>query len=241
MSGRLARKEKIRGNRSRTTLYDASGTVSDRGVARLEESHTSWHYYFEGWWKHYGADGKLEKLVLYEKGKIIRTKYVDASISLNDSLSFVLNDMEKRFLNENAKLLDSVNSSRYQPQRRERFHLEIHGQDTTTFHQLQQILARFGYPSEKLAGGSTNIPFFILSNAPLYLREKYIPLLCAAADEGKLSWKSLAFYLDKISVAKGEPQQFGTQFYFDGKGVPHDYPCVAQEQLILNRKRVGLD
>jgi antitoxin component YwqK of YwqJK toxin-antitoxin module len=78
--GTLYRKEKYkRGKPTRkvkTTLYHPNGKVAVKGVALQYEDHLKIHYYWDGDWRYYAEDGKLEKKVQYNKGNPVQTKYL---------------------------------------------------------------------------------------------------------------------------------------------------------------------
>lgn len=61
-----------------------------------------------------------------------------------------------------------------------------------------------------------------------------------AANKEEISWKSLAFFIDKVKVAKGEKQVYGTQYYLR-KDEYITYPIEDMEHLNARRAGVGLE
>ena len=239
MQGVLERKEISRFKKLRTTFYYPNGSVRLKGKARIENTPEKIHYFFYGKWRYYDEKGKLLKYGYYENGKLLRTEYVDKNNKTNDSLMNALNEMDKYFNETNADLLDSLATAAFNPAKRERLQLELYMRDTLSFNKLEFVFSHYGYPSIDRTHESAVIPFYILSHAPTYMKEKYLPLLKLAADKKDLEWKSLAFFIDKIKVAKGEKQIYGTQYYFK-KREQVFYPIDDPENLEKRRTEVGL-
>lgn len=239
MQGQLERKEITRFKILRTTMYYPDGTIRLKGKARIENLTDKIHYYFYGKWLYYDKQGKLLKYCYYEKGILVRTEYVDKNNKTNDSLINALNAMDKYFNEVNADLLDSIATTGFNPQKRERLQLELYMRDTLSFKKVEFIFAHYGYPSVDRTHEAAIIPFYILSYAPTYLKEKHLPLLKQAADKKDLDWKPLAFFIDKIKVAKGEKQIYGTQYYFS-KRQQVFYPIEDPDNLAKRRAEVGL-
>jgi len=244
MDGVLERKEKTRFKVLKTTLYYPNQIIRFKGQARIDNEVDRIHYYFFGKWKYFDENGNFLKYCYYEKGKLIRTVYADKNNKTNDSLIHALVLLDTTFQVNNADLLDSISRAGFNIQKRERLQFELYMTDTTTFHNLELILTRYGYPSKERVHESSIIPFYILSHAPTGIRERYLPLLITAADKGDIEWKSLAYYIDKIKVAKGEKQVYATQYY--RKSNPNKfeiiyYPVEDPEGLRERRVRVGLE
>ena len=113
--------------------------------------------------------------------------------------------------------------------------------DSISFDRIGYIIDVFGYPSKEIAGESNSIPFYILSFAPIKAKEKYLNQLILAADRDYISWKSLAYFIDKLKVARGEKQVYGTQGNYDKDYHFILYPCIDLENLNARREKVGLD
>lgn len=78
--GTLYRKEKYRRGKPlrkvKTTLYHPNGKAAVKGMALQYEDELKIHYYWDGDWRYYAEDGKLEKRVQYQKGNLVQTKYL---------------------------------------------------------------------------------------------------------------------------------------------------------------------
>lgn len=239
--GVLDRREINRFKKMKTTFYYPNGKVKLKGNARIENTATEIHYYFYGKWKAYNDSGMLVKNMYYEKGKLIKTVYLDKNIRTNDSLIETLNVIDKEFALHNNSLMDSINANSKNQTKKYFFEKQLYYMDSLSFDRVGHILDVFGYPSKEIAGESSGIPFYILSFAPVYVKEKYLNQFILAADRDYISWKSLAYYIDKIKIAKGEKQVYGTQGNYDNNYKFLMYPCIDPENLNIRRERVGLE
>lgn len=77
--GTIYRKEKYKRGKPlrkvKTTLYHPNGKTAVKGVAFQYEDEMKIHYYWDGDWRYYAENGKLEKKVQYQKGNLVQTKY----------------------------------------------------------------------------------------------------------------------------------------------------------------------
>ncbi len=236
--GILDRREINRFKKMKTTFYYPNGKVKLKGNARLENLPDRVHYYFYGKWQSYSDSGILVKNQYYEQGKLIKTEYLDKNIKTNDSLIEVLNVIDKEFALHNNTLTDSINANLKNSLKKTYFENQLHYLDSLSFDRVGHIINVFDYPSKEIAGESANIPFYILSFAPLAVKEKYVNQFILAADRGYISWKSLAFFIDKLKVAQGEKQIYGTQGSYDAKYNFTIFPVIDPESL--NKRRVGV-
>lgn len=238
--GYLGRKEIVRFNRIRTSFYYPNGIKRLKGKARIESRGDTLHYFFYGRWKYYDEKGKLVKYNYYKKGGLVNTVYLDKNNRLIDSLINVLNTLEKNFKEKNRELLNAIDKCWYDHRKSENYRLQLFRQDSLTFSETGKFLERSGYPSVKLTGESSGVPFFIMCYATTDLKEKYLPFFRKAVVTGDLASTTLAFYIDKLELAKGEKQVYGTQYYFDKNRKTVFYPSVDPENLEKRRQAVGL-
>ncbi len=239
--GVLNRKEINRFRKIKTTFYYPNGKVKLKGNARLENLPEKVHYYFYGKWKAYNDSGKLVKYYFYDQGKLLKTVYLDKTIKTNDSLIEALNLVDKGFAEHNKTLTDSINAHLIDKNTRLVFENQLRYQDSLSFNSLTQIIDIYGYPSKEMAGESASIPFYILSFAPLMIKEKYMNEFILAADRGNISWRSLAYFIDKVKVARGEKQVYGTSGTYDKDYNYTMYPVIDPENLNKRRAGVGLE
>jgi hypothetical protein len=239
--GVLDRREINRFKKMKTTFYYPNGMVKLKGNARIENLPDKVHYYFYGKWTAYNDSGALVKYQYYENGKLIKTEYLDKNIKINDSLIEVLNVIDKEFALHNTILTDSINSNLNNQSKKDFFEKQLNNLDSISFYRIGHIIDLFGYPSKEMVGESNSIPFYILSFAPYTIKEKYLNQLILAADRDFISWKSLAYFIDKLKIAKGEKQVYGTQGNYDKDYHFILYPCIDPENLDARRAKVGLE
>lgn len=239
-NGVLDRVEVNRFKKLKTRFYHPNGKVRLKGNAHLENLPDKIHYYFYGKWKAYDEKGLLIKYYYYLNGELQRTTYLDKDNKTNDSLIEALTFIDKDFTAHNRILADSMNANVRNVLRYTLFKNELKLQDSLSFMKIDKIMMVYGYPSKSIAGDVSGVPFYVLGFAPLWLKEKHLNGLIIAANKEEISWKSLAFFIDKIKIAKGEKQVYGTQ-YFLKKNEYVAYPIEDVEHLNERRAGVGLE
>ncbi len=239
--GVLERREINRFKKMKTNFYYPNGKVKLKGNARIENLTDKVHYYFYGKWQLFNDSGILVKNQYYEKGELVKTEYLDKNNKTNDSLIEVLNSIDKEFTLHNTILTDSINAHLKDKELRVKLQRELQYLDSISFSKITHIIDVFDYPSKAIAGESNSIPFYILSFAPVTIKEKYLNQLILAADRDDISWKSLAYFIDKLKVAKGEKQIYGTQGSYDKEFNYTMFPVIEPEKLNERRARVGLE
>lgn len=239
--GILDRKEMARGKKLKTTFYYANGVVKAKGNARVDNLSDKIHYYYYGKWYSYNEKGELEKYDYYNKGKYVRSVYVDKNNHMNDSLMFALNALEVEFNEHRNRWHDSISKHSNNPLKKAEYKQKYNEADSITFFQIDQILSTYGYPSSAVVGDAYIIPFYLLSFAPTALKEKHYHLLQSAVNKGILSPKSFAFFADKHRIAKGQKQLYGTQSYYNKDKKEIFYPSEDPDNLQQRRKSIGLE
>lgn len=240
-NGVLERREINRFKKMKTTFYYPNGKVKLKGNARIENTLEEIHYYFYGKWTTYNDSGALVKYQYYENGKLIKTEYLDKNIKINDSLIEALNVIDKEFALHNTVLTDSINANLKNQSKKHIFENQLDNLDSISFDRIGHVIDVFGYPSKEIVGESNSIPFYILSFAPFTVKEKYLNQLILAADRDFISWKSLAYFIDKLKIAKGEKQVYGTQGEYDKDYKYTMFPVIDPENLDARRAKVGLE
>jgi hypothetical protein len=112
--------------------------------------------------------------------------------------------------------------------------------DNTAF--LKTVVAAHGWPGFDLVGeAGANAAWLLVQHAdqdPVFQKE-CLALLRDAVASGQAAPAELAYLTDRVRVADGCPQVYGTQYTHDGGGVaPH--PIEDPEHLDERREQVGL-
>lgn len=100
----------------------------------------------------------------------------------------------------------------------------------------KKILDKFGWPGYNMIGipGSTTL-FLIMYQADATTLEHYLPLLKKQAIHGEASLGYVAAFTDKIEVANGRPQIYGTQVDNSRR-----QPYLIKEEQSVDERRKGL-
>ena len=84
--------------------------------------------------------------------------------------------------------------------------------DSINLLRIIAIIDSVGYPGKSMVGDIANeAAFYVIQHAEHKDREKYLPVIKKAADNGDLAWKHVAKMIDRIKVDRGEKQIYGTQ------------------------------
>lgn len=107
---------------------------------------------------------------------------------------------------------------------------------------MKEIIAAHGWPGEKLVGKSAAKAAWLLvqhADQDPAFQERCLPLLEAAVKAHDAEGKHLAYLTDRVRLAAGKPQVYGTQFEpKDGQWVPK--PLEDPAHVDARRKAVGL-
>ncbi len=107
---------------------------------------------------------------------------------------------------------------------------------------MKQILAQEGWPTKTLVGEkASKAAWLLVQHADLdpAFQKECLPLLEKAVAAGEGSAKDLAYLTDRVLVAEGKPQRYGSQFHMvDGKLVPR--PIEDEANVDARRAAVGL-
>jgi len=116
----------------------------------------------------------------------------------------------------------------------------VHERNAT---RLGRIMESVGWPGTDLVGREgAEAAWIVLQHAigePDLLRQA-LPLLQAAAREGRASPRHAAMLEDRIRFFEGRPQRYGTQFDWDADGNLSPGDVEDRERLEDRRRAVGL-
>ncbi len=113
--------------------------------------------------------------------------------------------------------------------------------DKENTEELRAIVKRFGWPGRSLAGQrGANAAWVVIQHAdhdrPF---QKQCLKLMEAAPDGEVTKEDVAFLTDRVLLAEGKKQRYGTQFrQAGGRFVPH--PIADERNVDALRKTVGL-
>jgi hypothetical protein len=118
----------------------------------------------------------------------------------------------------------------------------ISRQDSLNVIDVVKILEKRGWPGKSLVGEKANTAvWLVIQHAPLYLQEKYLPLLRKSVQKGESDGRYLALLEDRILMRNGKKQKYGTQITTDPKtGENRVYPIEDPKNVNKRRAKVGL-
>jgi len=108
--------------------------------------------------------------------------------------------------------------------------------DSLNLVRLKIIIANHGWPGSSQLNGR-NYGWVILQRQPLPIQKKYIKLMAKAVKKGDEETSYLAYLEDRILVAQGKKQKYGTQIDLENRRF---YPIKNPEKVDLYRARMGL-
>ncbi|KFA93473.1 DUF6624 domain-containing protein [Archangium violaceum] len=107
---------------------------------------------------------------------------------------------------------------------------------------MKELVAQVGWPTKTLVGErGAKAAWLLVQHADLDVafQRQCLPLLEKSVAAGEGSPKDLAYLTDRVLVAEGKPQRYGTQFHtVEGKLVPR--PIEDEANVDARRAAVGL-
>ena len=239
----LVKKEIYRFKKISTTYYYPNGMIAKKGKSKIVLEGNLLHFYFYGNWLLFDSTGSVIKKEYYEKGtKISEINYKTTIVEkVNDSLVTNLKLIDKDFYKYADSLQIASKTFGRDSKQYNRLALLNSLQTSKSLNDLDKIISKYGYPGKTLVGKDYAIAFSMISYADIEYKEKYYHLIIDAANKGDLDWSDVAFFVDKVKVAKKENQVYGTQNRYDEE---HNkqlfYPIEEKEKLNERRKKIGL-
>lgn len=112
--------------------------------------------------------------------------------------------------------------------------------DQKNMAEIEAIIAKYGYPGKSLVGEQyQSVAFMVIQHADPEMRDKYLPVIRQAAEEGQLKSSSVAIMVDRSRMDKGEKQVYGSQLHETKQGFKI-VPIEDEEHVNERRKKVGL-
>ena len=114
--------------------------------------------------------------------------------------------------------------------------------DNENYKKLENIVDVHGWPTISEHGEeATKAAFLIIQHSKTELQKKYLPYLKEAAVKGELKLNYLAMLEDRILLADGSMQLYGTQLRRNDSGEIEFHPIKDVENVDARRKKMGLN
>ncbi len=220
-----------------------NGELKKKGKAKVVITDNLYHYFYYGKWLVYDSLGHLSKKQYYKEGKLISEQIIksSSSSSINDSLTEAVRGLYKMCYAytdslTNAESKYGKNSNEYK-----RISKLNYENGSTIVSKIDKLINDYGYPGKTLVGTEYATVFSIISTCNLEVKKKHFDVIVKAADKGELDWMDVAFFVDKVMVAKKEKQVYGTQSKITKNHEIIYYPILDKQQVNERRHKVGLD
>lgn len=114
--------------------------------------------------------------------------------------------------------------------------------DRRNLQRLKEIVAAHGWPGRSLVGPQAeSVGFIIIQHADHATQVEYLPMLKQAVADGELQGQALAFLEDRILVAEGKKQLYGTQLRWSAEtGQLELAPLEDEANVDARRAELGL-
>lgn len=109
---------------------------------------------------------------------------------------------------------------------------------------MRVILATYGWPGRSLVGDEGSHGAWLLlqhADQDTVLQRTALVRLEEAVRAGEASGQDLAYLTDRVRVAEGRPQVYGTQLQYDSRGCASPKPSEEPESLDARRAAAGLE
>jgi hypothetical protein len=240
--GHLIKKEKHIFKKINIVHYHPNGKPYKKGKAKTVVTDELIHYFYYGDWLVYDTSGNLVAKQFYKEGNRISEKLYQASseTKLNDSLIAVIRRINTEIYKYTDSILDAESKYGKNSKEYQRYISLSNLNALKIFDEIDRIILKHGYPGRTLVGNDNTIVFSIISTAGLKYKEKYYDLIINAADKKELNWSDVAYFVDKVKVARKEKQLYGTQYKIEGNKLLH-YPIENKATMNNLRKKAGLE
>lgn len=154
---------------------------------------------------------------------------------MNKKLVQEINRMVKKDQDARNKAMASMGDPK--------IHERVRAIDRANIKRIKQIIGEYGWPGFDLIGEEAAHGFWLLvqhADEDRRFQEYCLVLMNTALKAKQANPKDFAYLTDRVLVASGKPQKYGTQFHrIQGKLVPR--PISNRAALETRRKKVGLE
>ncbi len=119
--------------------------------------------------------------------------------------------------------------------------------DSSNLRFIDSIVRKQGYPGKTVLGAQKAfIPWLIIHHSDATALAAYLPVFKEAAEKGEMLFANYAYSLDRVLVAQGKEQRYGSQIAQGamkktGKQMKFVWPLEEPEKVNERRKAAGID
>ncbi len=158
--------------------------------------------------------------------KEIQTELV-AILESDQSERMQVDDMMKKY---------GMNSPEWQT-----FINAMRAKDAGNAHRVCAILDQYGWLGPDEVGEKANRALFlVIQHSDLAIQQKYLPMLRTAVKDRKANPAQLALLEDRVALAEGRLQVYGSQLRTEQDGHTYVRPMIDPEHVDERRASVGL-
>jgi hypothetical protein len=113
--------------------------------------------------------------------------------------------------------------------------------DAANLPKVEAILAQHGWLGpDEIGPQASGALFLVIQHADLPVQQKYLPVMRAAVKAGKARGAALALLEDRVALAEGRPQTYGSQLRREGDGPLFVQAIDDPDHVDERRAAVGL-
>lgn len=118
----------------------------------------------------------------------------------------------------------------------------LYKNDSLHLLKVDKLISEKGWLGPDIIGNQGNTTLFlVIQHSNLSTQIRYLPILKKAVEEGKASATDLAYLVDRVLVAQGKKQIYGTQVKRDTNSNYYIVPPIENpENVNIKREQVGL-
>lgn len=120
----------------------------------------------------------------------------------------------------------------------------MHRIDSLNLAEIKDILDVYGWPGKDLVGDACSTIWLVIQHSDIDTQKEALPMLKEGVIRGDLDRVQIAMLEDRILVNSGQPQIYGTQYWWDesdGTRQLRVYPVKDPDKVDLRRESIGLD
>lgn len=115
--------------------------------------------------------------------------------------------------------------------------------DEPLLERVRAIISSSGWPRrDRVGDDGAHAAWLVVQHAPSHVQKTMLPLLRSAVLQGQARASDLALLEDRVRIAEGKPQRYGSQMRYSPNGGPSTLEPIEDEPCVDRRRAsVGLE